>query len=99
MATDQMMDRHTRTGTRNGAAVAAMVCGAAAFPCVDLGLMTDHPALLALALLLSAAAVVLGALGRARVFRTRPAAHGNWMAYVGVTLGAIILTGAGLVAL
>jgi hypothetical protein len=81
----------------NGVAVAAVVCGASAFPCVAAGLTWGGGPLRALALLLSVAAVGLGFLGRERLFRSEPAPHGNWMACVGVVLGATILTGAGLV--
>lgn len=82
----------------NGIAVSALVCGASAFPCVAAGLSWGGGPMLALALLLSVAALALGILGRERLFRAHPADRGNWMACVGVVLGATILLGASLVA-
>lgn len=97
MALEQMHEQRS-AAELNGVAVAALVCGASAFPCVAAGLTWGGGPVLATALLLSFAAVVLGALGRERLFRAHPAEHGNWMAGVGVVLGSTILLGASLVA-
>lgn len=82
----------------NPVAVGATVCGATAFSCVGAGLTWGGAPMLVLALLLSVAAVVLGVLGRERLFRAHPAGRGSWMATLGLVLGATIVVGAALVA-